>query len=108
MKDYKKYAKKISEMGKFGNITQCGEPNRFHEVDLKFQLCEPYVIGYFFYVSYSFGKWSIDYTLKSFEDVRINMKHIEKIKTDREMYEKVEKVINKIREYCGVKTEINE
>ena len=108
MKDYKKYAKKISEMGKFGYITQEGEPNRFHEVNLKFQLCEPYVIGYFFYVSYSFGKWSIDYSLKSFEDVRVNMEHIEGIKTDKEMYENVKEIINKIREHCGVKIPIKE
>lgn len=30
------------------------------------------------------------------------MKHIRGITTDKEMYEKVEQIINEVREHCGV------
>lgn len=36
--------------------------------------------------------------------MRAYMKHIDGIKTDRDMYAKVEKIINEIREHCGVKS----
>ena len=77
-------------------------------VNLSCQLCEPSVIGYVFYVGYDWGKWSIDYTLDTSIKARADMKHIGGITTDREMYEKVEEVINEIRKYCGAEAQHND
>lgn len=104
MKDYRRVAEKIRKMGKFSDIHNCGYPTQHCPVNLYFQLCEAYVIGYRFYISYDWGKWSIDYTLNPAITSRSSMQHIPGIKTDREMYVKVEEIINKIREHCGVKT----
>lgn len=103
MKDYKRVANKIGKMGCFCDIHNCGMPTKYHPVNLSLQLCEPYIFGYVLYVAYSFEKWSIDYTLDTSIKMRADMKHIEGIKTDRDMYVKVEEIINEIREHCGVK-----
>ncbi len=50
------------------------------------------------------GSWSIDYTLDTSIKMRADMKRISGIKTDRDMYVKVEKIINEIREHCSVKS----
>lgn len=102
MKDYNRVANKIRKMGVFCDIHNCGMPTEHFPVNLRFQICEPYVIGYVFYVSYDWGKWSIDYTLDTLIKVRADMRHICGITTDREMYEKVEQIINEIREHCDV------
>jgi len=107
MKDYKKVAEKIRKMARFSDIHNCGCSTEYCPVNLHFQLCEAYVIGYHFYVSYNFGRWYIDYTMNPAIKIRTQMSRIEGIKTDREMYAKVEEIINKIREHCGVKTAIN-
>ena len=103
MKDYRKVAAKIEKMGKFSDVHNCGYPTEHCPVNLYFQLCEAYVIGYGFYVSYDWGKWSIDYTLNPNVTMRADMQSINGIKTDKEMYEKVEEIINKIREQCGMR-----
>ena len=108
MKNYRKVAEKIRKMGSFSDVHNCGCPTQHCPVNLYFQLCEAYVIGYGFYVSYDWGKWSIDYTIDRPVNTRAEMQSINGIKTDREMYEKVEKIINMIREHCGVKKSINE
>lgn len=107
MKDYNRIANKIAKMGKFSDIHNCGYPTEQNPVNLYFQLCEAYVIGYSFYVSYDWGKWNIDYTLDPSIRIRTNMQHIRGIKTDREMYAKVEEIINKIREQCEIKNSNN-
>lgn len=104
MKDYKKVADKIRKMGNFCDIYYCGMPTEHCPVNLCFQLCEAYIIGYVFYVSYNWGSWSIDYTLDTSIKMRAEMKHISGIKADKDMYAKVEKIINEIREHCGVKS----
>lgn len=104
MKDYKKVADRIRKMGNFCGIHYCGMPTEHFPVNLYFQLCEAYIIGYVFYVSYNWGSWSIDYTLDTSIKMRADMKHISGIKADKDMYGKVEKIINKIREHCGVKS----
>lgn len=91
-------------MGSFYDIHYCGVPTEYCPVNLRFQLCEAYIIGYAFYVSYRWGSWSIDYTLNPSIKMRADMKHISGIKTDRKMYAKVDKIINKIREHCGVES----
>lgn len=98
MKDCKKVASKIEKMGKFSDIHNCGYPTRHFPVNLYFEFSEPKVKGYAFYIAYDFGKWSIDYSLDSSVKTRVKMQHIRGIKTDREMYEVVQKVIYKIRE----------
>ena len=108
MKDYRKVASKIEKMGKFSDIHNCGYPSEHYPVNLYFQLCEAYIIGYGFYVACEWGKWSINYTLDPTITRRADMQSIRGIKTDREMYEKVEEIINKIRVHCGVKTAIEE
>ena len=95
-------ANKIRKMGNFCDIHNCGSPTEHFPVNLSFQLCEPYVIGYVFYVAYDWGKRSIDYTLDTSIKTRADMKHIRGIKTDRDMYTKVEEIINEIRDNCGV------
>ena len=102
MKDYQRVANKIRKMGNFCDIHNCGSPTEHFPVNLSFQLCEPYVIGYIFYVAYDWGKWNIDYTLDTSIKMRSDMKHIRGIKTDRDMYTKVEEIINEIRDNCGV------
>lgn len=108
MKDYRRIAEKIRKMGTFSNIHNCGCPTENHPVNLCFELSEAYIIGYRFYVAYSFGSWSIDYTIDRPVNMRTDMQSIRGIKTDREMYAKVEEIINKIREHCGVKTAMKE
>ena len=108
MKDYKKVAEKIWEMGDFCDIHNCGFPTEYRPVNLRFQLCEPFVIGYIFYVSFYHGRWNIDYTLDSSVTSRADMQSIRGIKTDREMYEKVEEIINQIREHCGAEIAMKE
>lgn len=98
MKDYMRIAKRIEKMGTFSDIHNCGYPIEHLPVNLYFELSESNVKGYCFYVAYDFGKWQIDYTLDNSIKVRVKMQHIRGIKTDREMYETVEKVIYKIRE----------
>lgn len=100
MKDYKRVAKRIGEMGTFCEIFNCGCPTENFPVNLYFKLSEPYVIGFEFYVSYSFGEWSIDFTLDNSIHIRTDMQRIRCIKTDREMYSKVEEIIGKIRNLC--------
>ena len=102
MKDYNKIANKIREMGTFGDLYQCGSPTKHCPVNLYFQLSEPYVIGYSFYVAYNSGKWSIDYTLDTNITQRAKMIHISGITTERGMYSKVKEVIETIRKHCGV------
>ena len=102
MKDYNRVANRIRKMGTFFDIHNCGMPTEHFPVNLSFQLCEPYVVGYVFYVGYDWGKWSIDYTLDTSIKSRVDMKHIRGITTDKEMYEKVEQIINEVREHCGV------
>lgn len=102
MKDYNRVAEKIRNMGKFCDIHQCGCLTQHCPVNLYFQLSEAYIIGYAFYVSYDWGTWSIDYTLDPTIKMRTDMRHISGIKTDKEMYAKVEEIINKIRKHCGV------
>lgn len=106
MKDYNKYAAKIRKMGTFSDIHQCGCPSENFQVNLCFQLCEAYIIGYTFYVAYSFGEWSIDYPDAEPVNMRSDMKTIRGIKTDKQMFIEVEKIINHIREYCGIKVEM--
>lgn len=102
MKDYEKIAKKIRKMGTFCDIHNCGIPTEHFPINLRFQLCEPYVIDYVFYVSYDWGKWNIDYTLDNSIKEREYMNHIGEITSDKKMYEKVEHVINEIRKHCGI------
>lgn len=102
MKDYNRVANRIRKMGTFCDIHNCGIPTEHFPVNLSFQLCESYVVGYVFYVGYDWGKWSIDYTLDTSIKSRVDMKHIRGITTDKEMYEKVEQIINEVREHCGV------
>ena len=102
MKDYRKVAEKIRKLGKFCDIHNCGCPTEDTPVNLYFQLDEPYVINYRFYVSYSCSEWCIDYTLDNSICSRIDMQHIRGIKTDKEMYNKVEEIINNIRRFCNV------
>ena len=102
MKDYNRIANKIRKMGTFEDIHQCGSPTEHCPVNLYCQLSEPYIIGCCFYVAYSFGMWSIDYTLDADITRRAKMIHISGIKTDREMYSKVKEVIETIRKHCGV------
>ena len=102
MKDYQKVADKIRKMATFCDIHQCGWPSEHFQVNLCCQLCEAYVIGYTFYVAYSWGKWSIDYTLDNSITMRADMQSIRGIKTDKEMYAKVQEVIDEIRKHCGV------
>lgn len=103
MKDYKKIANQIMKMGTFSDIYNCGCPTEHRPVNLCFQLSEPYIIGYKFYVSYMDHKWRIDYTLDNSVEIRTNMKSIVDIKTDRDMYCRVENIINEIRKKCGTK-----
>lgn len=105
MKDYKKVVDRIRKMGNFCDIHYCGTPTEHCPVNLYFRLCEAYIIGYVFYVSYNWGSWSIDYALNTSIKMRADMKHISGIKTDRDMYTRVEKIINEIREHCGVKSQ---
>lgn len=102
MKDYRKIASKIQKMGKFSEIHNCGWPTEHCPVNLYFQMCEAYVIGYKFYVCYDWGKWNIDYSLDTSVTMRTDMEHITGIKTDREMYLKVEEILNTIRRHCNV------
>ena len=102
MKDYKRIASKISKMGKFSDIHQCGGPTKNFPVNLYFKLAEPYVIGYDFYVDYSFGEWSIDYSVKPMTTMRTDMKHIGGIKTEKDLLVKVETILNQTRKKCGV------
>lgn len=104
MKDYKRIIDKIRKMGTFCDIHYCGVPTEHCPVNLNFQLCEAYIIGYVFYVSYCWGSWSIDYTLDTSIKMRADMKHICGIKTDKDMYARVEKIISDIRKHCGVKS----
>lgn len=101
MKDYKKVAERIRKMGYFSSIYNCGSPSVCHPVNLCFELSEPYVIGYTFYVSYSFGKWTIDYTIERPETIRYKMQSIGGINTDAEMYARVEEILNRIRRHCA-------
>lgn len=101
MKDYKKVAEKICKMGFFCDVHNCGCPKEHSPVNLFFQLSEPYIIGFRFYVSYSFGMWRIDYTLDNSVRSRAGMQSVSNIKTDREMYKKVEEIIDEIRSSCG-------
>ncbi len=103
MKDYIKVAERIRTMGNFCDIHNCGCPTKNHPVNLYFQICEAYIIGYGFYVPYECNEWSIDYTLDNAVKIRSDMQTIRGIKTDKDMYNKVEEVINKIRRKCGVK-----
>jgi len=80
MKDFRRVAEKIRKMGSFCDIHYCGCPTQHCPVNLHFQLCEAYVIGYGFYVCYCWGKWSIDYTLDNSVKIRANMQHITGIK----------------------------
>jgi len=100
MKSYKKVADKIRKMGSFSEIYNCGNPTSFTPVNLYFQLCEAYVIGYTFYICYNGTTWSIDYTLDPSVTMRCKMQSIRGIKTDREMYQKVKEIIDSIREQC--------
>lgn len=97
MKDYKRIAKKIRKMGKFSDVHNCGYPTENYPVNLCCELSEPYIIGYIFYIAYDFGEWSIDYTFDPSIKLRSNMQHINGIKTDKEMYMNVEKIISEIR-----------
>ena len=101
MKDYRKIAERIKKMGNFSDIHNCGCSTEHYPVNLYCELSEPYIIGYTFYIAYDWGKWSIDYTLDTSVKMRSDMQHINGIKTDREMYMNVEKIIHKIRENCG-------
>lgn len=103
MKDYQKVAEKIRKMGGFSEISNCFSPTPHNPVDLYFRISEPYIIGIEFYVSYSFGKWIIDYTIDKPVSRRTDMRSIRGIKTDKEMYFTVEKIINQIRKAHGVK-----
>lgn len=102
MKDYKKYREKIRKMACFCDIHQVGYPNECTPVNMYFQMCEAYVIGYKFYISYCFGTWSIDYSLDNTIKCRSNMTHIRGIKTDRDMLAKVQEIIHMYRKECGV------
>ena len=102
MKDYRKIAAKIGKMGKFSDIHQCGGTTKNFPVNLYFKLSEPYVIGYDFYVDYSFGEWSIDYATKPMTVKRTDMQHIGGIKTEKEMLAHIERIIRQIRTKCGV------
>lgn len=103
MKDYNRIARKIREMGSFCDIHNCGCPTEHVPVNLYFQMCEPYIIGIGFYVSYDWGEWSIDYTLNPSVKMRADMEHIRGIKTEREMYSLVSNVIGKIRDSVNKK-----
>lgn len=97
MKDYKKYARKIGQMGKFCDIHQCGCPTESFPINLSFEFAEEGLKDFRFYVSYSFGKWDIDYCLKKPVVMRADMLTFRGIKTDRDMYATVEKIIKAIR-----------
>jgi len=105
VKDYNRIAQKIREMGSFCDIHNCGCPTEHVPVNLYFQMCEPYIIGIGFYVSYDWGKWSIDYTLNPSVKMRADMEHIRGIKTEQEMYFLVSNVIEKIRDSVNKKKE---
>lgn len=104
MKNYKRIASKISKMGKFSDIRQCGGPTKDFPVNLYFKLAEPYVIGYDFYVDHRFGTWSIDYATHPLTAKRSDMEHIGAIKTEKELLTRVESIINQMRRKCGVKS----
>ena len=101
MKDYQEVAKRIMKMGRFCEIHNCGYPSEHIPVDLFFQLAEPCGKGYQFYVLYCHGAWEINYTLDNTIQTRAEMQSVGNIKTDREMYQKVEEIIHEIRSSCG-------
>lgn len=102
MKDYRKIAERISKMGIFSAIYNCGDPTKDYPVNLYCRLNEAYVIGYGFYVAYSRNGWNVDYTLDNSIQMRTDMQTVRGIKTDTEMYRKVEEIIHEIRRKCGV------
>lgn len=101
MKDYKRIAQKIGKMASFCDIHNCGCPTQHTPVNLYFQMCEPYITGYGFYVSYDWGEWNIDYTLDLAVKMRADMQHIRGLKTDSEMYNAVQGIIEEIRGIGG-------
>ncbi len=99
MKDYKTIGMQICNFGKFSEICQCGTPTPYIPVNLCCKICEPYIIGYAFYVAYdAFTKrWSIDYSIDEPLTNRSQMQHIKGIKTDKEMYAKVNDILEELR-----------
>ena len=102
-KDYVKIGNKLRKLAAFGEISQLGGPTDHVPVNLRLTLCEAYVIGYTMYIAYIWGKWSIEYTYDPAVCCRADMECIKNIKTDREMYAKVEEIIGEIRKRCGVR-----
>lgn len=96
MKDWKKISERIMKLGRFTDVHQCGFPSEYHQVDLHFRVNEPYIIGYSFYVSYSFGMWKVDYAEKPVE-LRTDMKHVYGIKTEKEMLKAVDRYLQDLR-----------
>lgn len=97
MKNYSRIAERIMRLGKFADVYQCGAPNEHHQVNLHFTVNEPYIIGYEFYVTYSFGEWILDYAEKPVKS-RAEMKCVRGMKTQEEMLIAVEKYLTNIRE----------
>ena len=92
MKDYLRYAKRIEKMAKWRDIHNCGYPSRDFPVNLYFELAQNPACR--MYLAYDFGMWRIDYTLDANIKYRTKMNHSAPYKTDREMYEKVQEIIN--------------
>ena len=97
MKDYNRIAQKVGKMASFCDIYNCGCPTEHNPVNLYFQMCEPYIIGIGFYVSYDWGEGSVDYTLNPDIKMRSDMERVRGIKTEQEMYAIVSSVIEQIR-----------
>lgn len=89
--------KKVMKLGHFVDVYQVNGPTENHQVNLHFTVCEPNIIGYSFYVSYSFGKWGIDYAEEPVK-MRTDMKSVSGIKTEKEMLQVVEKYLQELRE----------
>lgn len=105
MKNYNRIAQKVGKMASFCDIHFCGCPTEHNPVNLYFQMCEPYIIGIGFYVSYDWGEWSVDYTLNPEIKMRADMVHVRGIESDRRMYAVVAKVIEQIRDSVKKKEE---
>ena len=95
MEDYKKYAIKIGKMGFFRDIHNCGSPTKNFPVNLYFELAKN--PGCRMYVGYDFGSWQIEYTTDEAVKNRVDMIRTARLKTDKDMYTKVERIIDLLK-----------
>lgn len=88
---YQRMENKISKMALFTQISQLGSPTKTHPVNL---FCEIGNGTTIIYISKDFGKWSIDWSHGE-TDVRIWMKHLKRLKTQKEVFEAIEMILRK-------------